>query len=99
MKDNEVKLWTVAVGNAPGPLALTSTRARAKKAIKIIKQQEGLVGVHPEPPYGTLLLFKTENEAKKARNVLLAATIECGKNIGNVFVKKSDLPNWRDDNA
>ena len=96
MKDNEVKLWTVAVGNAPGPLAFPSTRCTAKKAIEIIKQQEGLVGVHPEPPRGTLLLFRTENDAKRARNVLRAATIECGKNICEVFVKKSDIPNWRD---
>ena len=96
MQEDEVKLWTVAVGNAPGPLTLPSTRWKAKKAIEIIKQQEGLVGVHPEPPYGTLLLFRTENDAKKARNVLRAATIECGKNIGEVFVKKSDIPNWRD---
>ena len=87
MKD-EVKLWTVAVGNAPGPFSLPSAKRKAKAAFDLIKQQEGFVGVNPQPPRGTLLLFRTENNAKRARNVLLEAGVVCGTNICEVYVDK-----------
>ncbi len=83
--NGEKKYWTVAVGNLAGPFALPSTRWKEKKILNIIKEQEGFVGVHPCPPKGTLLLFKTENNAKKARNVLRAEGVLCGKNICEVY--------------
>ena len=73
-----IKLWTVAVGNTQGPFSLPSTKRKAKAAVDLIKQQEGFVGVNPQPPLGTLLLFRTENNAKRARNVLRAAGVVCG---------------------
>lgn len=87
-----VKLWTVAVGNAPGPLSLPSTKRKAKAAFDLIKQQEGFVGVNPQPPLGTLLLFHTENNAKRARNVLRAAGVVCGNNICEALVDDQFLP-------
>ena len=87
-----VKLWTVAVGNAPGPLSLPSTKRKAKAAFDLIKQQEGFVGVNPQPPLGTLLLFRTENNAKRARNVLRAAGVVCENNICAALVDDQFLP-------
>ena len=56
------------------------------KAIELIKEQEGLVGVTPMYPRGTLLLFDTENNAKGARNVLRFNGVKCGDNICKVFI-------------
>lgn len=87
-----IKLWTVAVGNAPGPLSLPRTKRKAKAAFDLIKQQEGFVGANPQPPLGTLLLFHTKNNAKSARNVLRAAGVICGNNICEVLVDDQFLP-------
>ena len=87
-----VKLWAVAVGNAPGPLSLPSTKRKAKAAFDLIKHQEGFVGVNPQPPLGTLLLFSTENNAKRARNVLRAAGVVCGNNICEILADDRFLP-------
>lgn len=72
--------WTVAVGNVP-----FFKNKRVKKALEIISKQEGLIGVHPVPPRGNLLLFDTENNAKGARNMLTFYGIECGDNICKVM--------------
>lgn len=66
--------------------------AKAKAALALAKQQEGFVGVNPQPPRGTLLLFRTESNAKRARNVLHAAGVVCGTNICEVFVDKRYVP-------
>lgn len=79
------KYWTITIGNFQGPFALPSTKRKEKKIMNIIKEQEGFVGIHLHPPEGTLLLFKTENNAKKARNVLRAEGVLCGKNICEVY--------------
>lgn len=51
------------------------------RAIELINEQEGLLGVTPMPPRGTLLLFDTENHAKGARNMLRFNGVKCGDNI------------------
>ena len=86
----EIEAWTVAVGNLPLlPKALMPKGVT--KAIKLIKEQEGLIAVHPAYPRGTLLLFDTENHAKGARNVLRFHGVKCGDNICKVFIDKSYL--------
>lgn len=87
-----LKLWAVAVGNVPSPFSLPSVKRKAKAAIDLIKQQEGFVGVNPQPPLGTLLLFWTENNAKAARNTLRAAGVICGNNICPCMVDERFLP-------
>ena len=87
---NEIEAWTVAVGNMPLlPKALMPKGVT--KAIKLIEEQEGLLGVTPMYPRGTLLLFDTENNAKGARNVLRFNGVKCGDNICKVFVGKKYL--------
>ena len=83
-------VWTVAVGTLPLRPKFLMPKATTD-AIKIIKEQEGLVGVTPMYPRGTLLLFDTENHAKGARNVLRFHGIVVGTNICKAYVDESDL--------
>lgn len=52
--------------------------------IEVIRRYEGFIGLKPEES-GTFLLFKTENDAKIARN-LIRFKKEVGKNICKVFI-------------
>ena len=84
---NEISVWAVGVGNlpmTPNPFVMK----RASKAMKYIKGLKGFLGVSPKPPFGTLCLFKTENDAKGARNMMKAKGIEVGKEICEVYVDK-----------
>ena len=74
-----MRAWTVAIGNLP----LIPTK-KARKTIELIKSQEGLIGVNPCYPRGTLILFETENDAKGARNIFRLNGIKCGDNICEV---------------
>ena len=88
---NMVEVWSFGVGNLPNLLMLPFVKSRFESAVKLIKEQEGFIGVHPMPPRGTLLLFRTENNAKGARNILRAAGIECGDGIFSVHIEKRYL--------
>ena len=81
-RDNEISCWTVAVGN------FVPFLKNSRLAIEFIKTLDGFVGVHPFPPRGTLILFRTESDAKIARNLMEAKGIVCGKNICECYVDK-----------
>lgn len=55
-------------------------------AVEVIRQQEGLLGVHPVKGYGLLWIFDTLNHAKVARNEMKFAGIQTGKNISEVYI-------------
>ena len=75
-----MKAYTVATGNV-------DPRIRAsRRAVRLIKKQKGLLGAHPCYPDGTIWLFRTENDAKIARNKMEAAGISCGVNICEVDI-------------
>lgn len=75
-----MKAYTVAIGNF-------NPRMRASvAAVEFIKTLDGLIGVHPEYPRGTILLFYTENQAKIARNLLELKGIQTGRNICEVEI-------------
>lgn len=76
----DVKAYTVAVGN------ITPFNRKSRMAVAIIAKLEGLYGVHPCPPRGTLLMFKSKNAAKRGRNVLEDKGIICGKNICECYI-------------
>jgi len=82
-KLGETKVYTVAIGRFS---ANPFRRKEMKKIIGIIKDLDGLVGFHPVKEMGTLLLFKTENDAKAGRNILRSKSIQCGVNIGECFI-------------
>lgn len=90
--NDEVRVWTVAVGNLPTPLTPRRARKDAIRALRFIMGLEGFIGFHPVPPEGTLCLFRTENNAKGARNLMRAAEIQVGRNIGEVFIERKYLP-------
>lgn len=77
----EIKAYTVAIGN------ISPFNKKSRDALKHIKKLEGLYGVHPLYPKGNLLLFKTENDAKRGRNELKAKGIQCGVNICEVYIR------------
>lgn len=84
-KPNEVSAWAVGVGNITlNPFFLK----RQKQALDFIKSLEGFIGVTPCYPHGTLCLFKTENDAKGAKNLMSAKGIQVGKYITEVYVDK-----------
>ena len=70
-----MKAWSVAVGNI-NPLQKSS-----RDAVKFISKLKGFVGFYPHYPDGTLCFFKTENEAKIARNMMNSKGIQTGHNI------------------
>lgn len=76
----EVKAYTVAVGNF-NPFSKAS-----RAAVRYIRELEGVLGVTPCAPRGTLILFATANDAKRGRNRLVAKGIICGKNITECYI-------------
>lgn len=87
---SEVELWTVAVGNLP---LIPWLNKGTREALKLIKEQEGFVGIYPNYPQGNLLLFDSENNAKGARNILRFRGVQCGTNICKVLVEKKYVKN------
>lgn len=73
------KAFTFAIGNFSIPFTKDQ-----KKIIEVIKKMDGFVGLHPVYPYGTLLLFETENNAKVGRNILRSMNVQTGINIAEV---------------
>ena len=76
----EIKAYTVAVGN------INPFNSKSREAVKIIKNLEGFLGIKPCYPKGTLLLFESENAAKRGRNKLEAKGIQCGVNICECYI-------------
>lgn len=76
----DIKAYTVAVGN------INPFNSASRKAVKFISRLEGLYGVQPYPSKGTLLLFESENAAKRGRNKLEAKGIQCGVNICECYI-------------
>lgn len=83
---NEVVCYTVAIPNLP-----LFPDKNVKKFIKWIGELEGFIGFRPECPHGTILIFKTENDAKGARNLIRnykGYEGIVGNNIAEVYVDK-----------
>ena len=70
-----MKAYTVAVGNI-NPLMRAS-----RYALKFIKKLNGFIGVHPHYPDGTLILFRTENDAREGKSRMESMGIKTGINI------------------
>lgn len=87
---NEVSVYTVGIGNFK-PFAIGKQKKVQDEVLDFIKKLEGFIGVYPYYPHGTLCLFKTENDAKRAKNSMQAKGIQTGKNIGEVYVDKKYL--------
>ena len=85
-QENEVTCYTVAIPNLP-----LIPNKKVKDFVKWISELEGFVGLRPEYPRGTILIFRTENDAKRARNQIKAYPgYKCGvgNNICEVYIPK-----------
>ena len=80
---NEVTVYTVAIGNVP-----ILPNKKVKEFFRWVESLDGFVGIRPEYPRGTLLLFETENDAKGARNLIRAKGENVGNNICECFIDK-----------
>ena len=85
LKENEVRLWTVATGY------VDPFKKASRDEVDFIKKLHGFIGVHPVPGRGTLWLFDTENNAKIARNKMEGKGIVCGRSICDCGVDKKYL--------
>lgn len=86
--ENEVVCYTVAVPNLALPWHGRKALKASEKLLDFVKNQSGFVGIRTEYPRGTLLIYKTENDAKIARNEIKAMGCPVGNNICEVFIDK-----------
>lgn len=90
---DEITAFAVAVPNLAGTIPGTLSPKHikeSKKLLNYVNKLDGFLGIHPVPPRGTLLVFQTENDAKRARN-LLANDLkinQIGDNITKIFIPK-----------
>ena len=87
-KSDAVEVWTFSVGNLPRRGDGIKARRMAKTALTWAKEQPGFIGIHPEPPHGTCLIYRTENDAKRAKNNLEFKDVVCGKGISKIYIHK-----------
>ena len=73
-------------------------RKASREAAKYISTLEGFQGVHPfhhpEKGHVTLWFFATENDAKRARNLMQAKGIVCGRNISRWNIGDDGVPEF-----
>lgn len=90
-QEDEETCWTVTIGNLPMPWHSRKVKKEAKAVLEYIRGLDGFLGVTPIYPNGTLLIFRTENDAKRAKNRLDSMGVITGSHICEVFVKKEYL--------
>lgn len=77
---SEVKCWAFATGR------LVIWKKASRDAAHYIMTQPGYVGTHVVPDGRMLWVFKSENDAKRAKNNAEAQGAQCGKRVGEVYV-------------
>ena len=86
----EVKAWGFAVANLAGTCGIPTFRQMrdTQKLLDYIKNLDGFMGVHPHPPEGTVLIFKTKQEAIRAQNLLKfdLEINEIGKHVVEIYI-------------
>lgn len=86
----EATAYTVAVPNLAGTIPGSNKPQHWRdthKLLEYVKKLDGFLGIHPVPPRGTLLMFKTENDAKRARNLISQdLKVPTGDNIMEVYI-------------
>ena len=86
----EVKAWGFAVANLAGTCGIPTPRQLRDtyKLLDYVKKLDGFMGVHPCPPHGTVLIFKTKQEAIRAQNLLKfdLEINEIGKHVVEIYI-------------
>ena len=80
----EVKAYSLGVPNLAGTIGIPTPRQLkdSKKLLNYVSKLDGFLGIHPCPPDVTALIFRTKNDAIRAKN-LLVCDLEINQ-IGNV---------------
>ena len=87
----EIKVFTVATGQFK-PFPIGKQKKMQNQVVEWVKSCEGFIGVYPFDSRGVLFLFKTENDAKRCRNLLKSKNVHpLGNNIGEVFIEEQYL--------
>jgi hypothetical protein len=86
----DVKAYTVAIGNFTPFTTNPALFADQQRVLNLIASCDGLYGVHPEYPRGTLILFDTRAHAETARAKLNELGVITGHNICEVFIDEKD---------
>ena len=91
-REDETIVFTVGCGRIM-PLITDKKKIRKgmEEALEYIKKLDGFVGVHLVDLWHTLLLFDTENNAKRARNLLRAKDVQCANYIVPILVETKFL--------
>ena len=90
MEPDELKAWAVATGNLPRWYDAPWVKRGARRALRFIADQPGFLAFCPSPPCGTLCIFATENDAKRARNSMEAAGVPTGQRISECYVPRDE---------
>lgn len=80
--ENEVSAWAFGIPNLP----MFPNKA-VRKFVEDISKCDGFVGLRPEYPRGTLLIWKTENDAKRGRNRVRGYGVQTG-GIAECYIPK-----------
>ena len=81
----EVKCYGIGTGR------VDLLKKASRDAAKYIKDLDGFIGVHILPDLRNLWIFDTENNAKRAKNLMESKGIKCGKGIGEIYVDEKYL--------
>ena len=86
----DVKAYTVAIGNFTPFSTNPAVIVDQQRVLNLIASCDGLYGVHPEYPRGTLILFDTRAHAEVAKEKLTNLGVLTGHNICEVFIDEKD---------
>ena len=89
-KQTVKKIKVYSFGTYLGTGAMRDEKKRIKAVAQKINSMDGLIGA--TLCRGTILSFKSENDAKIARNRLMAIGVACGTNIVESEMDEADLP-------
>lgn len=64
-------------------------RKGLEKALDMIKHQEGFIGIYPKDLWHNILVYRTLNDAKRAKNELRCEGVETGNYVIPVLVPKA----------
>lgn len=90
-RKDDVSLYTVSIGEVD-PFALGEKKRRQDEVLDFIKTLNGFVGVHPVFGRGTILLFRTEEQANFARDSLKERGCPVGKYVTECYDPKDSIP-------
>lgn len=83
-REDEEIVFALGVGRM---IPMLGKGKQMKKAFEHIKRQKGFIGVHPIDLWKNLLVYRTLNDAKRARNELRSKGCDTG-NVAPILVAK-----------